>query len=123
SFAMKWRGIGAPTAGHVHAGAAGVNGAVKIGFFGAALPDTLNAAVGSVTVTDTALLDALKTTPGDFYANLHTAEFSGGAVRGQFHKVAHPVDLFGVLRGGPFAALLDGDQEVPGAKPVDDPDG
>src|SRR5205823_812362 len=49
SFAMKWRGIAAPTAGHVHAGAAGVNGGVKIGFFASGLPDSVSAAVGSVT--------------------------------------------------------------------------
>jgi hypothetical protein len=122
SFAMKWRNIAAPTAGHVHAGALGVNGPVKIGFFGTALPDTVSAAVGSVTA-DRALVDDLKANPGNFYANLHTAEFPGGAVRGQFHKLTHPADLDGVLRGGPFSGLLDGDQEVPGAAPVGDPDG
>jgi hypothetical protein len=38
-------------------------------------------------VKDTALLNALKTDPSSFYTNLHTAEFPGGAVRGQLHKV------------------------------------
>jgi hypothetical protein len=36
-----------------------------------------------VTVTDKAQLDALKADPGAFYANLHTAEFPGDAVRGR----------------------------------------
>ena len=125
SFAIKWQGIAAPTAAHIHLGVAGKNDAVKVPFFGTALPDTLNATVGSVTVSDAALLDSLKSDPGGFYANLHTGEFPGGAVRGQLHKVTHPVDLDAVLRGGPLASLLDGDQEVatPGGKAVGDPDG
>jgi CHRD domain/Protein of unknown function (DUF3455) len=123
SFAMKWNGIAAPTAGHIHAGATGTNGAVKIPFFGTALPNTLNTAVGTVTVDDKALLDSIKSDPGSFYANIHTGEFAGGAVRGQLHKVTHPVDLNSFLRGGPLISVLDGDQEVPGPKPVGDPDG
>jgi hypothetical protein len=125
SFALTWKGIAAPTAGHIHLGATGTNGAVKIPFFGTALPGTLNAAVGSVTVTDQALLDSLKSAPTGFYANLHTAEFPGGAVRGQLHKVTNPLDLTSVLRGGPLASLLDGDQELPAdnGKATGDPDG
>ncbi|WP_308402454.1 DUF3455 domain-containing protein [Streptomyces sp. AC550_RSS872] len=40
---------------------------------------------------DAVLLNALKADPSSsssFYANLHTAEFPGGAVRGQLHKVS-----------------------------------
>ena len=123
SYAFHWRNIGAPTAGHIHIGARGTNGSVQVPFFGAGLPDTAEAATGTVTVTDQALLDSLKANPTGFYTNLHTAEFPGGAVRGQLHTVAHAVDLNAVLRGGPLGALLSGDQEVPGAKPVGDPDG
>jgi hypothetical protein len=124
SFAVKWKNIGAPTASHIHAGATGTNGAVQVPFFGAGLPTGVEAATGSVTVTDAALLDQLKTNPGSFYVNLHTAEFPGGAVRGQLHAVTHPVDLTAVLRGGPLAAVLGGDQEVPApGAAVGDPDG
>src|SRR5207302_8185679 len=70
-----------------------------------------------------ALLDSLKANPAGFYTTLHPAAFPGGAVRGQLHTVAPAVHLNGVLRGGPLGALLSGDQEVPGAKPVGDPDG
>jgi hypothetical protein len=124
SYTVKWYGIGAPTAGHLHLGTAGTNGAVKVPFFGTALPGTLNAVMGTVTVDDPSLLDSLKSDPGSLYANLHTAEFPGGAVRGQLHKVTHPIDLNAVLRGGPLAAMLDGGQEVetPG-KPSGDPEG
>jgi len=112
SFAIKWKNIAAPTAGHIHAGVTGQNGPVKVGFFGA-LPSTARAVTGSVTVADETLLDSLKTDPESFYSNLHTAEFPGGAVRGQFRK-SDPVDLNTVLRNGPLAALADGDQEVTG---------
>jgi hypothetical protein len=124
SFAIKWRNLGPIVAGHIHAGASGVNGPVQVPFFGAGLSDPgLEATVGSVTVSDPALLTNLTTNPGNFYANLHTSEFPGGAVRGQLHKLSHAVDLNAVLRGGPLGAVLSGDQEVPGAAPVGDPDG
>jgi hypothetical protein len=125
SFAIRWQGIAPPTAGHIHIGASGSNGAVQIPFFGTALPGTVDATVGSVTVADSGLLDSLETNPGGFYANVHTAEFPGGAVRGQLHLVRHAVDLNALLRGGPLAGLLDGDQEVPaaGGPAVGDPDG
>jgi hypothetical protein len=125
AFSLTWKKIGAPTAGHIHLGATGTNGAVKIPFFGTPLPGTLNAAVGKVTITDKALLDSIKANPTGFYANLHTAEFPGGAVRGQLHTVTNPVDLNSVLRTGPFSSLLDSDQEIPAAdgKPTADPEG
>ena len=88
-------------------------------FFGGALPDTLRAITGSVMVSDPALLTALTTTPEQFYANLHNAEFPAGAVRGQLHKLANPVDLTRFLRVGPLVSLDTGDQEVAGG----DPDG
>jgi hypothetical protein len=125
SFAVAWKGIGAPTLSHIHEGAAGVNGAVKVPFFGTALPDTVSAATGAVTVTDQALLDSITRNPGNFYANLHTAEFPGGAVRGQLRKLDRPVDLQRVLNFGSLAALDSGDQEVPvaGGPATGDPDG
>ncbi|SDX03104.1 CHRD domain-containing protein [Amycolatopsis xylanica] len=125
SFGIKWKNIGAPTAGHIHQGDAKSNGPVKVGFFATALPATLSAVTGKVTVDDKALLDALKTNPGTFYANLHTAEFPGGAVRGQFKKIDRQVDLNRVLHAGDLSSLASGDQEVqaPGGPAAGDPDG
>ncbi|WP_433182071.1 CHRD domain-containing protein [Actinoallomurus sp. CA-150999] len=91
SYTVRWKGITAPTEGHVHAGAAGVNGAVKIELFDK--PRSGHVAHGTVKVRDKKLLAALRTDPGSFYTNLHTAQFPGGAVRGQFHKIAHPVNM------------------------------
>ncbi len=92
SVAVEWSGTGKPTALHLHQGAKGTNGGIKIDFTellkghgkGHGKGRTLT---GTVEVKDAALLDALKNDPASFYANLHTAEFPGGALRGQLHKV------------------------------------
>jgi CHRD domain len=51
--------------------------------------------------------------------NLHTAQFPGGAVRGQLHRLDQAVNLF-PLMDVPLAASASGAQEVPGPG---DPDG
>lgn len=127
-YALRWTNVAPPTAGHIHLGARGANGAVKVPFFAGTLPATARAVAGSVRVTDKATLAALRGDPTGFYANLHTGEFPGGAVRGQFHKLSRPVDLNGVLNGSAAATLRsvsDGAQEVPAkeGKPTGDPDG
>jgi hypothetical protein len=87
SVAVTWRGTGKPTLLHIYQGAKGANGGVRIDFTGLLKKAKGHSVTGTVKVTDAALLDALKNDPGAFYANLHTAEFPGGAVRGQLHKV------------------------------------
>ncbi|MDT7782998.1 MAG: hypothetical protein QOF58_1417 [Pseudonocardiales bacterium] len=83
-FSLAWVNIAAPTLGHVHQGAAGQNGAVKITFFGTAIPQGIFAVSGSVANADKTVLDELRKNPKGFYSNIHTGEFPGGAVRGQF---------------------------------------
>ncbi|WP_330306629.1 MULTISPECIES: CHRD domain-containing protein [unclassified Streptomyces] len=97
SVAVTWRGTGKPTLLHIHQGAKGTNGGVKVDF--TKLLDKIKGhhVVGTVKVEDAALLDALKTDPGSFYANLHTTEFPGGAVRGQLHKVTSSFDFRNAL--------------------------
>ncbi|MFF5481395.1 CHRD domain-containing protein [Streptomyces sp. NPDC012935] len=97
SVAVAWRGTGKPTALHIHQGAKGTNGGIKVDFGGLLGKgdgkgegdgkSSRHSLTGTVTVKDRALLNALKTEPSSFYANLHTAQFPGGAVRGQLHKV------------------------------------
>jgi hypothetical protein len=109
SFDVRWQGIAAPTEGHIHAGGTGVNGDVKIELF--AKPRYGNTASGSVDVGDTNLLAALVADPGSFYADLHTGQFPGGAVRGQLHRLSQPVrpggpsvDAAPVVRGAQIYA-------------------
>jgi hypothetical protein len=82
-FAFTWKGIGTPTMGHIHEGVKGKNGPVVIPFFMKMLPAGHNSVSGTVKVTDAALLAKIKSHPDQFYFNLHTAEFPGGAIRGQ----------------------------------------
>lgn len=117
-FTLSWSKIGAPMAGHIHLGAAGVNGPVKVGFFAGALPDPLSAATGCVTGA-AADVDAIVANPAGHYVNLHNAEFPGGAIRGQLQALRAGVDLLAPFRSGKLAALLDGLQEIPGPADAD----
>lgn len=87
SVAVKWAGTGKPTALHIHQGVRGTNGGIKVDFTELLKKGRHSTVSGTVKVKDKALLDQLKADPNSFYANLHTAEFPGGAVRGQLHKV------------------------------------
>ncbi|MEV6398917.1 CHRD domain-containing protein [Streptomyces sp. NPDC051907] len=124
TFALRWHGF-TPSLGHIHQGAAGQNGAVKVPLFGTAMPDTVHSAAGQVAVTDAALAKSIRTDPAGFYVNLHSAEFPGGAVRGQLKPLHKPVNPLDVIKGGKLRALSNGDQEVPkdDASKVGDPDG
>jgi hypothetical protein len=118
-FVLRWSGIGAPTASHIHQGAAGVAGPVVVPFFqpgtnAASLPGTLSAVAGCVAV-DAGLARRIAASPRDFYVNIHTADFPAGAIRGQLHRARHlDLDLPHQL-----GARLRGANEVPPA----DPDG
>ncbi|MFI9557361.1 CHRD domain-containing protein [Nonomuraea endophytica] len=114
-YAIRWNRVAAPTAFHIHQGRAGRNGDVKIPFFGAALPGNLTAVKGTVTVNDSGLLRRIIGTPRNWYANLHTAEFGGGAVRAQLQRI-RPVALDSVLAHGSgrtLTSVATGAQEVP----------
>jgi hypothetical protein len=125
TFAFSWRGISAPTLGHIHEGAVGANGPVRVGLFGTPMPDTVTAAAGQLTVTDAALAQRLRTNPAGFYVNLHTKEFPGGAVRGQLKATKKHLNVLSIVHGGKLRSLDTGGQEVPvaGGPKVGDPDG
>jgi hypothetical protein len=113
-FLLKWSRIGAPVASHIHAAPRGAAGPVVLPFFQGQLPDTLNAVAGCAPA-DPALVDAIVANPRDYYVNIHTGEFPGGAIRGQLHR-ADDLDLDVPDQ---LAARLLGRNEVPPA----DPDG
>ncbi|HEX4812353.1 MAG TPA: CHRD domain-containing protein [Nonomuraea sp.] len=114
-YAVRWHRLKAPTGFHLHRGRAGQNGDVRVPFFGQALPGQLTAVKGTVHVKDLGLLSRILAHPGNWYANLHNAQFPGGAVRAQLRRV-HPVALESVLAHGfgrTLTTLADGRQEVP----------
>ncbi|MFD3373944.1 MULTISPECIES: CHRD domain-containing protein [unclassified Streptomyces] len=93
SYAFTFTGIGTPTLGHLHKGAKGVNGDVKIPFFTEKLEDGKKFVYGTVTVDDQDLLEGIKANAQNWYFNIHTAEFPGGAVRGQAYKLSPSVHV------------------------------
>ncbi|MEV0036447.1 CHRD domain-containing protein [Streptomyces sp. NPDC050804] len=125
TFSLRWEGIGAPTLGHIHEGRAGANGDVRVPLFTSAMPNTVSAAAGAVELTDARLAARIRSNPAAFYVNLHSAEFPGGAVRGQLRPQRQKVNPLGVLDARGLRAWSDGGQEVPkdANSKVGDPDG
>jgi len=71
----SWTGIGTPIAAHIHEAPAGANGGVVI---------SLSPITGGCnTGVDRDLIKDIIQNPEDFYVNVHTPAFPGGAIRGQ----------------------------------------
>lgn len=80
-YMLHATGADTPTMAHIHKGAAGVAG-------GVVAPLTAPAdgmSQGCVSLAAEALADILAH-PGDYYVNVHTAQFPKGAMRGQLEK-------------------------------------
>jgi hypothetical protein len=73
--------IQAPTGAHIHLGAADKAGGVKVAFKKGADGQWKGCANA-----DKALLDDIMKNPGNYYVNVHNAEFPNGAIRGQLGK-------------------------------------
>ena len=71
--------IGAPTAAHIHTGAAGVAGGVVVPL------DVNTLTNGTATITQE-LANQINANPSGFYVNVHNAEFPNGAIRGQLAR-------------------------------------
>ena len=85
---VKVAGISNAAAAHIHNGAAGVNGPVKVDFAGALKGCLVIAAPLSTDIV---------TNPASYYVNIHSSEHSGGAIRGQLAApAAGPADYFGL---------------------------
>ncbi|HEY3173103.1 MAG TPA: CHRD domain-containing protein [Thermoanaerobaculia bacterium] len=102
SFTIMVQGIAAPTASHIHRGAAGVAGPVVV-TLSPSFPN--NVATGTASASAD-LIDEIRRNPEGFYVNVHNAEFPNGAIRGQ-------------LTPGVFSVMT-GANEFPGPG---DPDG
>ena len=88
---------GTPNRGHIHAGAAGVNGPIVVPFFelrippadpGAPATDPRNDALESGRLQDCvpgdpATLALIVANPAGYYVNVHNARFPGGSLRCQ----------------------------------------
>lgn len=71
-------GIAAPTAAHIHKGAAGSDGAPVV-----PLPTPTGGHAAACVDADPAVVAAILADPAGYYVNVHTADFPKGAIRGQ----------------------------------------
>jgi CHRD domain len=89
-FSLRFDRTGTPNRGHIHAGAAGVNGGIVVPLFElVSMPaDERNEALERGRLEDcvpgdpTVLADIVAN-PQNYYANFHNARFPAGAIRGQ----------------------------------------
>jgi len=78
-YSVFVQNIGTPTDAHIHIGAAGANGIVVVPFTVATLSN------GTTTIP-AGLAGQINANPTGYYVNVHTAEFPGGAIRGQLAR-------------------------------------
>ncbi|HKP18861.1 MAG TPA: CHRD domain-containing protein [Gaiellaceae bacterium] len=81
-YALVVKKLDQPTAAHIHRGPKGVNGPVVIPF-NPPNDGTAGTSSGCVSGVDPALLDDVLAHPAQYYWNVHTTTFPGGAIRGQ----------------------------------------
>jgi hypothetical protein len=82
-FTIDVKNLATPTAAHIHHGAVGVNGPIVVAL--TAPSDGNGSSIGCVTVDGTLLKDIMQH-PEDYYVNVHTTEYPGGAIRGQLGR-------------------------------------
>jgi hypothetical protein len=83
-FALLVNNVKKPNAAHIHRGARGVAGPIVVGLRPPA-SGTAGFSSGCATAS-AAVVSEIASKPGSFYVNVHTADFPGGAIRGQLHK-------------------------------------
>jgi hypothetical protein len=83
-FALLVNGVRKPNAAHIHRGPRGVAGPIVVSL---TPPGSGNGGfVSGCTNASAALVSEIASRPSRFYVNVHTADFPGGAVRGQLHR-------------------------------------
>ena len=73
-------------AGHIHVGAAGVNGPVQVTLFSGSTDRRLIVQAAQLQIAAT-LATAICANPAGYYVNYHTTDFPGGAIRGQLNEL------------------------------------
>lgn len=105
TYTVSFQGSEPVAAGHIHKGAAGVNGPVVVTFDAAVIN-----ADGTATVkVDKALAAAIVADPAGYYVNVHTKSHLSGAARGQLTAgTGTAPTAVNAGSGGQFAAAQSG---------------
>jgi len=82
-FELSWDKIEPPTAAHIHKGAEGVNGPIKVTLFEDPDGLTVSEVEGCVKKIRKRIAKRLRKSPERFYVNVHNAEHPDGAIRDQ----------------------------------------
>ena len=80
-YSLRVSGIAPATMAHVHEGAAGSAGPVRVGLN----PPTNGTSSGCAAISRELAQEIIRD-PADYYVNVHNAEFPGGALRGQLDR-------------------------------------
>lgn len=101
-YDVRWSGVEA-TASHIHRGAAGKTGDIVVNFFAQDTALAANKKAGCVQA-DAEVVAAIAAKPGNYYVNVHSADFPKGEIRGQLAKLGAGSQL--PYTGGPVSRGL-----------------
>jgi hypothetical protein len=101
-YDLRWSGVDA-TASHIHRGAAGKAGPIVVNFFAEDAALAADKKSGCVKA-DSEIVAAINSKPGNYYVNVHSAEFPKGEIRGQLAKLGAGDQL--PYTGGPISKGL-----------------
>jgi hypothetical protein len=81
-FDLRWTNVSPVQMAHIHKAPAGSNGGVVVTLLGSPSSSTTGES-GCVTGLAKSLVKDIRQNSSDYYVNVHTSEFPGGAIRGQ----------------------------------------